>query len=72
VLYVAREDFGTPFLLRTASLGALNRLMETRGSKVAKGSAARRISDLAGFYREMQTAMETIISADIDRADAVP
>jgi predicted DNA-binding transcriptional regulator len=72
VLYVAREDFGTPFLLRTASLGALNRLMETRGSKVAKGAAARRISDLAGFYREMQTAMETIISADVDRADAAP
>lgn len=69
VLYVAREDFGTPFLLRTASLGALNRLMETRAAKVAEGKAARRISELADFYRAMQSAMEAIISADTDRAD---
>jgi DNA-binding transcriptional regulator GbsR (MarR family) len=69
VLYVAREDFGTPFLLRTASLGALNRLMETRGVKVADGAAAERIKDLASFYDTMQTAMEQTIAADTERAD---
>ena len=69
VLYVAREDFGTPFLIRTASLGALNRLMATRGAKAAAGPAARRLTDLAAFYDTMQTAMEQIISADTERAE---
>ncbi|GGN52407.1 hypothetical protein GCM10011349_25920 [Novosphingobium indicum] len=69
VLYVAREDFGTPFLLRTASLGALNRLMETRGAKLADPEAVRRIEELASFYGTMQSAMEQIITADTERAD---
>lgn len=69
VLYVAREDFGTPFLLRTASLGALNRLMETRGATVADDDAIRRIKDLASFYSTMQTAMERIIADDTARAE---
>jgi DNA-binding transcriptional regulator GbsR (MarR family) len=69
VIYVAREDFGTPFLLRTASLGALNRLMETRAEKVAEGAASERIKGLASFYATMQTAMEQIITADTERAD---
>lgn len=69
VLYVAREDFGTPFLLRTASLGALNRLTATRGTKAAVGLAAQRLADLAAFYDTMQTAMEKIISADTERAE---
>jgi DNA-binding transcriptional regulator GbsR (MarR family) len=69
VLYVAREDFGTPFLLRTASLGALNRLMEARGTKLADGPANRRIRELASFYGTMQAAMEHIIADDTERAD---
>ena len=69
VLYVAREDFGTPFLLRTASLGALNRLMETRGTKLADARARQRLSDLAAFYATMQAGMEQIIAADTERAD---
>ncbi len=69
VLYVAREDFGTPFLLRTASLGALNRLMGNRGAKVADGAAAKRLVDLAAFYETMQAAMEDIIAVDTARAD---
>jgi hypothetical protein len=71
VLYVAREDFGTPFLLRTASLGALSRLMEVRGTKVADGAAVGRINDLAAFYATMQTAMEQIIAADTRRAEGL-
>ncbi len=70
VLYVAREDFGTPFLLRTASLGALNRLMETRGSKIADKAAVRRVKDLASFYDTMQTAMEQVITSDTERAES--
>lgn len=69
VLYVAREDFGAPFLLRTASLGALSRLMETRGLNVADGAAAKRIEELAKFYQTMQTAMEEIIAADTARVE---
>lgn len=69
VLYVAREDFGTPFLLRTASLGALNRLMETRGKKASDGAARERIKSLASFYATMQTAMEQIIAADTERVE---
>ena len=69
VLYVAREDFGTPFLIRTASLGALNRLMETRGARSADGAASERIASLASFYATMQTAMEQIIAADTERVD---
>lgn len=69
VLYVAREDFGTPFLLRTASLGALNRLMATRGTKETGGPAAQRLTELAAFYETMQTAMERIIAADTERAE---
>lgn len=70
VLYVAREDFGTPFLLRTASLGALNRLMEHRGARIADGKANRRLRDLAAFYATMQAAMEQVVAADTERADA--
>jgi DNA-binding transcriptional regulator GbsR (MarR family) len=69
VLYVAREDFGTPFLLRTASLGALNRLMDTRASKVAEGAASERIKSLAAFYATMQAAIEQVIAVDTQRAD---
>jgi DNA-binding transcriptional regulator GbsR (MarR family) len=68
VLFVAREDFGTPFLLRTASLGALNRLAETSSGKVANGAATKRLKGLARFYDKMQTAMEEIIQADTERA----
>lgn len=71
VLYVAREDFGTPFLLRTASLGALNRLMETRGARIADDAATQRIKDLASFYSSMQMAMEQTIATDTERADNV-
>lgn len=70
VLYVAREDFGTPFLIRTASLGALNRLMESRGARIADGKANQRIKDLAAFYASMQTAMELVVATDTERADA--
>jgi DNA-binding transcriptional regulator GbsR (MarR family) len=69
VLYVVREDFGTPFLHRTASLGALSRLMETRGARSADGEASERIASLASFYAVMQTAMEQIIAADTERAE---
>lgn len=69
VLYVVREDFGTPFLNRTASLGALSRLMETRGARSAEGDASKRIASLASFYTTMQTAMEQIIAADTERAE---
>lgn len=68
VLLVVRDDFGTPFLLRTASLGALQRLAETRANKVANGAAAKRLKSLAKFYDKMQTAMEEIIQADTERA----
>jgi predicted DNA-binding transcriptional regulator len=71
VLYVAREDFGTPFLIRTASLGALNRLMEGRGARIAEGRAGQRMKDLAAFYATMQTAMEQVVASDNERADAV-
>ena len=69
VLYVAREDFGTPFLMRTASLGALNRLMESRGARIAEGKASRRMSDLAAFYATMQAAMEHVVAADTARVE---
>lgn len=69
VLYVAREDFGTPFLIRTASLGALGRLMAGRGVKAADDGAGARLEALAGFYETMQTAMETIIAEDTARAE---
>lgn len=69
VLYVAREDFGTPFLMRTASLGALNRLMENRGSRIAEGKANQRVRDLAAFYATMQAAMEQVVATDTERAD---
>ncbi|EJL31867.1 GbsR/MarR family transcriptional regulator [Novosphingobium sp. AP12] len=69
VLYVAREDFGTPFLLRTASLGSLGRLMTARGPKVAEGPAAERMERLASFYETMQSAMEGIIDTDTARAE---
>ncbi len=69
VLYVARDDFGTPFLIRTSSLGALNRLMAKLGAKATDGPAARRLADLAAFYDTMQAAMEQIISADTERAE---
>ncbi|MBC2667902.1 GbsR/MarR family transcriptional regulator [Novosphingobium piscinae] len=71
VLYVAREDFGTPFLLRTASLGALNRLMERRGVRIAQGKANQRIQDLASFYANMQAAMEHVVAVDSKRADPI-
>jgi predicted DNA-binding transcriptional regulator len=69
VLYVAREDFGTPFLIRTASLGALGRLMAGRGVKAGDDAASARLNALAAFYETMQTAMETIIADDTARAD---
>src|ERR1043166_428606 len=68
VLFVARDDVGTPFLLRTASLGALNRLAESSAGKVANGAATKRLKGLARFYETMQTAMEAIIQADTERA----
>lgn len=69
VLYIARDDFGTPFLIRTASLGALHRLMEGRGTRIAQGGAHQRIRDLAAFYNTMQEAMEQVIARDTERAD---
>lgn len=69
VLYVAREDFGTPFLIRTASLDALGRLMAGRGAKAADDGATARLNSLAAFYETMQTAMETIIADDTVRAE---
>ena len=69
VLFVARDDVGTSFLLRTASLGALNRLVETSAGKVANGAATKRMKSLAKFYQNIQTAMEEIIHADTERAE---
>lgn len=71
VLYVAREDFGTPFLIRTASLGQLHKLMETRGAAAADRQASERIHRLAGFYERMQTTMEDLIQADNARLESL-
>lgn len=66
--YVAREDFGTSFLLRTASLGRLGALMQSNAAKVGTGLATARLNALAGFYETMQNGMEQIIREDTELA----
>jgi hypothetical protein len=67
VSYIAGDDPGAPLRKQTELLGLMSELIAGAKGEVTSGGAEQRMARLAGFHKDLQAAMESVVSPPVQR-----